>query len=53
MNLKLKEILHRCDVDRPILMRYKLDEIWEKKNDKKIFDKFEVKAMLQRKKIDR
>ena len=38
MNSKLKEILHRCDVDRPILMRDKIDEIWEKENNDKIFD---------------
>ena len=53
MNSKLKEILHRCEVDRPILMRDKLDQIWEKENDDKIFDQFEVKAMLQRKKVER
>jgi hypothetical protein len=38
MNSKLKEILYRCDVDRPILMRDKLDQIWEKENDNTIFD---------------
>jgi hypothetical protein len=53
MNKKLKEILYRCDLDRPILMRDKLDQIWEKENDDKIFDQFEVKAMLKRRKAKR
>jgi hypothetical protein len=38
MNEKLKQILYRCDLDRPILMRDKLDFIWSQDVDDKIVD---------------
>ena len=43
MNDKLKQMLYRCDLDRPILMRDKLDFIWGKDADDKIVDQFAVK----------
>ena len=36
MNDKLIEMLYRCDLDRPILMRDKLDFIWGLDADDKI-----------------
>lgn len=53
MNEKLKQMLYRCDLDRPILMRDKLDFIWSKDVDDKIVDQFEVKSSLNNRKLER
>lgn len=53
MNDKLKQMLYRCDLDRPILMRDKLDFIWGKDAGDKIVDQFEVKSSLNNRKLDR
>lgn len=45
MNVKLMQILDRCDIDRPILMHDKLDYVWTEK--KVPFDQLKVNLKLK------
>ena len=45
MNVKLIQILDRCDIDRPILMHDKLDYVWTEK--KVPFDQRKVNIKLK------